>query len=336
MRFIQSLCLCFFVLFSAFANAEWSAEIDTNLFYTNDVGLFSVTRKLSLLEDPTQPVVDRPQQGNDFVYEPNAVLSYESDNPLGEFDFRLDAGGYVFFTEDEFTHGFYQFEIGQQFHEHVEVRLMYDYIPDLFIGNNDLISGEVEEIEGDLELFNERLDSHIWSSHVNYGITNDLSVRFLGRYGLRHYNHPFKHRDIRFWTLGSHIEWQFLPGYELLFGYHYEQGRTDRHQALELQDDISYNNHFVSAELLLPIYAKLSARLIVDYEHNVFTSDFHEDIHKNAFENIIQGEVELLYELDNQTKLTLGGQYGDRKFNYEDNSVRNFNLWLGLEYEFTL
>ena len=336
MRVIQSLFLCSFMLFSTLACAEWTAEIDTNLFYTNDIGLFSVTRKLSLLEDPTQPVVDRPQQGNDFVYEPNAVLSYESNNPLGEFDFRLDAGGYVFVDEHEFTHGFYQLQFGQHIHEALEFRLFYDYVPDLFIGVNDLISGEIEEHEDDIELFDERLDSHIWATHINYELSDNLSVRLLGRFGLRQYKRPFKHRDTQLWTLGTHVEWQFFPGCELMLGYHYERGRTDHDRNSELQDDVSYNNHYVSAELIFPLYQRLSAALIVDYEHNVFTSDFHDDIHHNAIENNVQGEIELFYTLNADARLTLGWQFGNRKFNFENDSVNNHNAWLGFEYEFAL
>jgi len=61
---------------STLVEAGWSAEVENNVYYTDDVALFSVTRRLSLQDDPTQPVVDRPQQGGDFVYEPRAELEW--------------------------------------------------------------------------------------------------------------------------------------------------------------------------------------------------------------------------------------------------------------------
>ena len=62
------------LLQSTLVSAQWSGEIRNNLFYTDDVGLFSATRRLSLQNDPTQPVVDRTGQGGDMVYEPSVDI----------------------------------------------------------------------------------------------------------------------------------------------------------------------------------------------------------------------------------------------------------------------
>ncbi len=313
--------------------SEWLAEIDTSVYHTDDIGLFSVTRRLSLLEDPTQPVVDRPDQGSDFIYEPNAELMWSNHNSLGEFEFGFDVGGYVFINHSDFTHGFYQLQLAQAFFSDTEIRLFYDFIPDLFLGDNDLLAGESEHENTEQALFEERLTSHIWTAHINQHLSEHLSLRLLGRYGLRNYDNPFEYRDTRFWTIGPHLEWEFAPGFELLLGYHFERGKANRNQTRLLRDDISYNNHYASAELKIPLLDKLSAVLIFDYEHNIFTSRYEEDIHHNATENIYQGELELLYEINHDATLKLGWQYGNRKFNFEDQNVKNNNVWLGIEYE---
>ncbi|MEE9411603.1 MAG: hypothetical protein V3V22_00985 [Methylococcales bacterium] len=317
-------------------NSEWNGEFDTSVYHTDDVGLFSVTRRLSLLEDPTQPVVDRPDQGSDIIYEPNAELMWSNHNSLGEFEFGVDVGGYVFVDHSDFTHGFYQLQLAQTFFSGTEIKLFYDLVPDLFLGDNDLLAGETEDGNEKEELFAERLTSHLWTAHVNQHLSEHLSLRLLGRYGLRNYDDPFEHRDTRFWTIGSHLEWEFAPGFELLLGYHFERGKANQHQARLLLDDISYNNHYTSAELKIPLLDKLSAVLIFDYEHNIFTSRHEEDIHHNAAENIYQGELELLYELNHATTIKLGWQHGIRKFNFEDKNARNNNLWLGIEYGFEI
>ncbi|WP_143735874.1 hypothetical protein [Methyloprofundus sedimenti] len=108
------------------AQAEWSGGFDLSTYYTDDVGLFSVTRRLSLEEDPTQPIVDEPDQGSDFVYEPNANISWGTENNLGEFVMSLDAGGYIFQDHSDYTHGFFQFAIEQELAENTNLKLYYD------------------------------------------------------------------------------------------------------------------------------------------------------------------------------------------------------------------
>lgn len=62
------------LLQSAHVSAQCSGEIQSSLFYTDDVGLFSAARRLSLQNDPTQPVVVRTGQGNDMAYEPSVNI----------------------------------------------------------------------------------------------------------------------------------------------------------------------------------------------------------------------------------------------------------------------
>jgi hypothetical protein len=39
--------------------AEWQFKADNAGYYTDDVALFSATRRLSLKDDPTQPNIDK-------------------------------------------------------------------------------------------------------------------------------------------------------------------------------------------------------------------------------------------------------------------------------------
>jgi len=48
---------CFLLsLYSVEAAADYHVELSSRAFYTDDVALFTVTRQLSLLDDPTQPL----------------------------------------------------------------------------------------------------------------------------------------------------------------------------------------------------------------------------------------------------------------------------------------
>ena len=61
--------------------AEWELDLRSNMFYTDDVALFSATRRLSRNQDPTQPALDSTlaDQGNGFVFEPMATVTTTFD-----------------------------------------------------------------------------------------------------------------------------------------------------------------------------------------------------------------------------------------------------------------
>jgi len=327
--FERGALVALMTMLSTLVEAGWSAEVENNVYYTDDVALFSVTRRLSLQDDPTQPVVDRPQQGGDFVYEPRAELEWSGNNSLGEINLSLEAGGYVFVDQSAFTHGLYEFQLSQTFSTDTKVSLHYNFVPDLFLGKNAFRQADGEESEQD-----EKLTSQYWSIHLDHPLTSNLIVRLLSRYGLRHYNAPFQHRDTQFWTLGPHLEWVISPDIELLLGYHYEQGTAEHQKAINFDDDISYINHYASAELKIRLLERLSSVVIFDFEKNDFTSNNVNDEHRGTAENVYQGEIELLYELDKSATVKLGWQHGSRRLTVEEQSVKNNNVWLGFEYAF--
>ncbi len=328
-KFLYQTLLIIMASISFNVYAEWSSEFTNSVFFTDDVALFSVTRRLSLKDDPTQPTVDRPGQGGDFVYEPGATLEWQKENSLGKLLVAMDASGYVFANQSAFSHGLYEFRLAQTFTNEAKISLHYNFVPDLFLGKNAFRQANGEGSETD-----EKLTSHYWSLRFDQPLTQNLTIRLFSRYGLRNYNEPFQHRDTQFWTLGSHLEWVINPDMELLIGYHYEQGTSSHHRAVHFPDDVSYINHYASAEFKIRLLDKLTGIFIFDYETNGFTSRRIDDEHLGASENVYQGEIELLYELDGSATVKLGWQHGSRKLTTEQQTIKNNNVWLGVEYVF--
>lgn len=317
------------VFISPFAHAEWIFKADNAGYYTDDVALFSATRRLSLKDDPTQPNIDKTGQGSDFVYEPSVEAEWIGHNSFGEISFAADAGGYVFTNQTGFTHGLFDFELAQSFETETKLSLHYNFVPDLFLGRNTFMQPTGVETEHD-----ETLSSHYWSFHIDQQLTDDITFRLLSRYGLRNYNAPFTYRDTQFWTIGPHLEWDITHDINFLIGYHYEKGNAEHHKVTHFFDDLSYVNHYASAELKVKLLEKLTANFIFDYEHNASMSKQQDDERFGTNENIYQGELELEYELTHATQLKLGWQHGNRKLNTEMTNVKNNNVWLGFEYKF--
>ena len=328
-RFLGQTSLIMMSGISFSAQGEWSANVSNSTYYTDDVALFSVTRRLSLKDDPTQPTVDRPGQGGDFVVEPGIKAEWQEQNSLGKWLMAMDASGYIFAGQSAFSHGLYEFRLAQTFATGTKISLHYNYLPELFLGKNAFKQPDSEESE-----YDEKLTSHYWSLRFDQPLSETLTLRLFSRYGLRNYNKPFQHRDTNFWTIGPHIEWLIHPRMELLAGYHYERGNSAHQQALHFPDDVSYINHYASAELKIRLLKKLTGMFIFDYERNTFTSRRVEDEHLGASEQVYQGEIELLYEWDESVTVKLGWQHGSRKLTTEQRSISNNNLWLGLEYVF--
>ena len=82
--------------------AEWTVQGEGNLFGTEDVALFSATRRLTKDQDPTQPVIDSElaEQGSDAVLEPvlqikKSLLLFGRDSEL-----KVRGQGYSFLRVD--------------------------------------------------------------------------------------------------------------------------------------------------------------------------------------------------------------------------------------------
>jgi hypothetical protein len=315
---------------TASAQEGWSFEGQGILFYTDDVGLFSATRRLSRDADPTQPAIDSHLigKGSDMVFEPLLIVRRSLTNGLGRLDLNMQGQGYVFTDNPEFNHGTLRVQAIQAFSPTIRVKARYYYSPDQLLGENE------ERQSGRHRLVRENLTSHIWSSRLYYDVTPDLTLQLLGRYGLRRYNEAFSQRDTNFWTIGTHVGWRVTHRILLGLTYHYERGLAKGRSQPAFEDDTSYVNHYMSAEVDVELTERFSLLTAVHYELNNWTSGLMGDERKGAHEDIYQGEVGLTYKFTHLVQGFAEFEYAIRKQSFESHStpVRNFGIGLSVRF----
>ena len=309
------------------------------LYYTDDVAIFSATRRLSLNADPTQPALDDRLmgQGADGVFETALNLSSEFASAYGKT--RLDAtgDGFIFMTRTQFTHGTLRLQARHEFNEETALNFTYYFSPDLYLGENLVrkpipVQGVAAEGEG---LFAaEVLSSHILSVRLDQALTRDIVFQVLGRYGLRDYDPAFSERDLSLWTLGPHLEWSLSPALRWVIGYHFERGLADGRFQPWLADDVSYDNNFVSTELEYDFAERYQLSLGLHYEVNDWLSRQVADERYGTYENVYQGEVLLKHSLSDATQLYGGFQYSYRTVNTDFSDITNVNVSMGVEVKF--
>ena len=300
------------------------------LFYTDDVGIFSATRRLSRDGDPTQPALDTrlTNKGSDVVFEPDVTIGKSFHNSLGTTELSLRGQGFIFADNTQYGHGTVRVQAVQAFSEATRLRMRYYYAPNLFLGDNE------NRLSGAEGLAGETVTSHIWSARLERNLTHDIEVRLLGRYGLRRYNETFAHRDTNFWTVGPHLNWHISERVTLGLAYHYERGLADGRQQTAFEDDISYANHFASVDLDVELTERLSLITAVHYERNNWTSEIVGDERRGAHENVVQGEVVLVRQLTDHLRAFAGFQRSNRKQSFESEGIKNTNFFLGIDGTF--
>lgn len=308
--------------------AQWKFEGETIVFYTDDVSIFSASQRLSMQEDPTQPVIDVTDQGDDVVFEPAFAISRSYQPSWGHLELSVKAQGFVFATHSKFTHGTYGAQVIQSLFEDTLLRLRYHYGPSLFLGRNR------EKRTGEERLEEERVTTHFGTVELEREVLNVLKIRALGRYGHRFYNNMFAQRDTDFWTIGTHLEWEIHPSLELQLGYHYERGLADGRKQVQFEEDISFFNHYVAAELNVQVTHNTAVKFGFDFEQNTFTSGLPDDEHRNANERIYQGDVGVRHALNETVELMMAYQRGQRKFSFEPSAVIVNTVWIGSAFRF--
>jgi len=312
------------------AEEGWSLEGRGTLFYTDDVGLFSATRRLSRDGDPTQPAIDSKltNQGSDVVFEPLLTVKRALTNRLGRLDLNVQGQGFVFTENPEFNHGTLRLQATQDLSSSTRAQARFYYAPNQFLGNNE------ERQSGQLLPSAERFTSYIWSTRLIHDMTPDLSLRLLGRYGIRRYNEAFSERNTNFWTIGPHMDWRVTPKVKVGLSYHYERGLAEGRNQPQFEDDTSYINHYLSADVDVELTERLSLLTAFHFEHNIWTSGLAGDERNGAYENIYQGEVILTYRLTDSIQGFGGVQRSSRKESFESSSIENTNVGIGLSAQF--
>jgi hypothetical protein len=310
--------------------ADWTAITQGTGFYTDDVGIFSATRRLARDGDPTQPALDSKLtgQGSDFVFGPLAEVSNSFDNRLGTTTLDLQGSGFVYADHSRYNHGALRVQAKQAFTRETALLLRYYYSPDLFLGENE------ERQTGRLLLVGEEVTSHIGSARLTHALTPDLEVKLLGRYGLRLYNQAYSERNTDFWTIGPHLEWKMLPAVKLGVSYHYERGLADGRNQPKFEDDVSYINHYGSVDLDVELTGRLTLMLAFHYERNNWTSHLQGDERNGAYETVYQGEAILAYPVTDTVKSYFAVQHSRRRENFEADAATNTNVGLGVMARF--
>ncbi len=266
------LCFSLVILILSLAPpsfAEWKVTGESNVHYTDDAALFSSTRRRSRNQDPTQPVLDSllANQGDDVVFEPMAQIT-KSFSLMGRpTQLGVRGQGFVFTDNTQFNHGSLSVEAFHNLTSSTRLIMRYFLGPDLFLGKNEVRPLE-EAGENPPKEKNEEVTTNFWAGGLAQLIPGVDGARIIlyGRYGLREYDKPFSQRDTRFWTIGTHLEWTPAQKIGLALGYHYERGLADGRKQPELQDDISYFNHFVTGELEYEITERLGLEMGLHYE----------------------------------------------------------------------
>ncbi|MCA9422544.1 MAG: hypothetical protein KC592_16100, partial [Nitrospira sp.] len=147
--------------------AEWKVSGESAVYYTDDAALFSATRRLSRLEDPTQPVIDRnlAEQGDDVVFEPVAQVT-KSFSLMGRpTDLTIRGQGFLFTDNTEFNHGSLGVQAGHHLTASTSLILRYFFSPDLFLGKNEI--RPLEEPGGDPPTFeDEEVTTQYWAGGI--------------------------------------------------------------------------------------------------------------------------------------------------------------------------
>lgn len=310
--------------------AEWTVQSTGILFWTDDIGVFSATRRLSRDGDPTQPALDTQltNKGSSIVFEPRITVSKSFKNRLGALELSAAGQGFIFSEDSRYNQGAAQFEALQAFSPETRVRLKYSYAPDQFLGDNE------DRQPGMHGLVEETLTSYIWSARIERKVSPNLEVKLLGRFGLRRYNEAFAQRDTDFWTIGPHLDWRVSSRVKLGFGYHYERGLADGRNQPEFEDDVSYTNHYLTADLDVELMERLSLFMAFHYERNNWTSSIAGDERNGAHEDILQGELLLVHQVTDRLRAFGGVQRGNRKQSFESDSVKNTNVGVGISATF--
>jgi len=312
------------------ALAELKVEGQAIVFYTDDVGVFSATRRLSRDGDPTQPALDNrlTNQGSDVVFEPQLDVARSFINRYGTTTVDVRGQGFIFTDNPRFNQGSLRVQGVHELTPETRIRLRYYFAPDQFLGDNE------ERQSGTGQIAAETLTSHIWSARVERALTPEVEVRMFARYGIRRYNQEFSERNTDFWTIGPHVDWRIAPRVKLGVSYHYERGLAEGRKQPQFEDDVSYVNHYTSADLDIELLERLTLLTAFHYERNNWTSGIVGDERRGAHEDVYQGEVILVRQVTESARVFVGVQRSSRKESFEAESVKNTNVGVGLKMMF--
>lgn len=310
------------------SRADWSAITEAKTLYTDNAFELSAARRLSLGEDPSQPIIAPLNRPSDVVWSPSIDVRRTSSSSLGQTELSFKAHGFLYTNNPIFNHGDYRAQVHQQVASDTFVLLRYRYVPNLFLGPN------TERQTGNRLPEEERVTSHTWRMQLERKLDDRWMVMLVGRYGLRLYNEVFSERDTKFYTIGPRLRFQATSWATITLDYLYERGLADGRDEPQFKDDTSYRQHFVSLGTLFQLTGPLSLELVYVYRIKQFTSEIEGDQLRGDRDKLHQGTAEVHYDLSAAARITLGFQRTQRSSTMASRDFFNTNTSLGLQYRF--
>ncbi|MFM8551531.1 MAG: outer membrane beta-barrel protein [Nitrospiraceae bacterium] len=307
------------------AEEGWSTVVATKTSYTTDVFQFSSARRLALGEDPSQPTIVPLDKPSDVIVEP----SVEVRRLFGtKTELSAKAHGFLYTEHSIFNHAEYRLQAKQELDRDTSLLLRYRYVPNLFLGPNFSVQTSPRSLQ------EERVSSNGWRAELERKLSADWTVALIGRYGLRLYNQPFAERDTTYYTGGGQVGYLATPWAKLTLAYLYERGLADGRGNLQLKDDVSYIQNFISFNTEFRLADPLFLDLTYVYRLTDFTSTIVGDSHRHRQDVTNQGRAELRYAATKALALSLSVQQTQRTSTASASGFNDTITSVGVQYTF--
>lgn len=318
------------VLGAAPAFGEWSILTGAAVSYTTNIFQFSSASRLSIHEDPSQPIPVRDvlSKPSDVIWQPSIRVGRSWSSRLGISDVSFKTEGALYTQNPSFNNAYYRLAYRQELQpKKTAVQFIYRYTPHQLLGPGRIRSQSDEYGEV-------RTTSHIWRAELQRQITERWVGTFISRYGLRLYQEPFTERDTQFWSIGPQIEFAVRSWSIITVAYLYERGLAAGRDDPQTDLDMSYFLHYASFGVRFELAKPLWLNLGYIYRFRGFTSDLAGDIEFGRRDVIHQGAAELRYAVSDSLHLRLGFQQVQQHSTLGSRSFYSSTVTYGVEYRF--
>ena len=206
------------------------------------------------------------------------------------------------------------------------ILLRYRYVPNLFLG--PIVEGR----KGTRLLDEEQAAYHVWRAQLEHRFGQQWTTTLVGRYGVRFFDEAFAERETKFWALGPQVTYAATAWMSLTLAYLYERGLADGRGDVQVRDDVSYRQHFLSFESTFQLSPKVAWSLGYAYRLKEFTNDLALDSNQGVLDTTHVGSAEPGYQLSSAAVVTVGFQRAQRSSNSTSRDYFNTNTSVGVQY----
>jgi len=312
------------------AFGEWSVLSGAAMSYTTNIFQFSSASRLSIHEDPSQPIPVRDvlSKPSDVIWQPSLRVGRSWSSRLGISELLFKTEGALYTENPSFNNAYYRVAYRQELEpKKTALQFIYRYTPHQLLGPGRVTS-QADEY-GDV-----RTTSHVWRAELQRQVTDRWAVTFINRYGLRFYDEPFTERDTRFWSVGPQIEFVSRSWSVITVAYLYERGLAAGRDDPQTDLDMSYFLHYASLGARFQLVTPLWLNLGYIYRFRGYTSDLAGDIEFGRRDVIHQGTAEIRYAVSDLLQLRLGFQQTQQHSTLGSRSFYSSTLTYGVEYRF--